>query len=130
MISVSGGLRWARNVFRAGVLSALLAVSACASKATVQQVTADPGSYRGKTVVVTGTVDQPVAVAGYGLYRISNGDAHLWVQTTRGVPQAGSTARVTGQIYDGYDLRSLPLPLPGALRQGVILVESSRTASP
>jgi hypothetical protein len=112
------------------VLLALLAFSGCAAKATVQQVTADPGSYRGKTVVLTGTVDQPMAVAGYGVYRITNGDAHLWVQSTRGVPQAGSTARVTGRIYDAYDLRGVPLPLPDALRQGVILVESSRAASP
>jgi hypothetical protein len=119
-----------RRVIRAGALSALLAFSACAAKATVQQVTADPGSYRGKTVVVTGTVDQPMAVAGYGVYRITNGDAHLWVQTTRGVPQAGSATRVTGRIYDAYDLRSAPLPLPNAIRQGVILVESSRSASP
>lgn len=119
-----------RYVMRAGLLAALLTVSACAASVTVQQVMTDPGRYRGKTVALTGVVDKPMAVAGYGVYRITNGDAYLWVQTTKGVPQAGSTARVTGRIYDAYDLESAPLPLPDALRKGVILVESSRTGSP
>jgi hypothetical protein len=91
---------------------------------------ADPGSYRGKTVTLTGVVDKPVAVAGQGVYRLSEGDAQLWVKTTSGVPQAGTTVQVTGRIYDAYDLGGAPLPLPEAIRKGVILLESSRTARP
>jgi hypothetical protein len=46
------------------------------------------------------------------------------------VPQAGTTVQVTGRIYDAYDLGGAPLPLPEAIRKGVILLESSRTARP
>jgi hypothetical protein len=120
-------LRPVRCLVRAGVLSVLLALSGCAANVTVDQVMTDPGRYQGKTVVLTGIVDKPTAVAGYGLYRITNGDKYLWVQTTKGVPQAGATARVTGRVYDAYNLSGVSLPLPDAVRRGVILVESSRT---
>jgi hypothetical protein len=113
-----------------GVLWILLICSACAANVTLQQVMTDPGRYRGKTVALTGTVDKPMAVAGHGVYRISEGDAYLWVKSTQGVPQPGTVARVTGRIYDAYDVRGMPLPLPDAVRNGVILIESSRTASP
>jgi hypothetical protein len=107
-----------------------LICSTCATNVTLDQIMADPGRYRGKTLALTGTVDRPMAVAGYGIYRISEGDSHLWVQTTKGVPRAGAVARVTGRIYDAYDVRGLPLPLPDELRKGVILLESSRTGPP
>jgi hypothetical protein len=108
----------------------LLACSACAAKVTVDQVMTDPGRYRGKKVVVTGVVDKPMAVAGHGVYRINNGNAHLWVQTTQGVPRPGTTAQVTGRIYDAFDMRGMPLPLPDAVREGMVLIESSRDVSP
>jgi hypothetical protein len=52
------------------------------------------------------------------------------VKSTQGVPKPGTVARVTGRIYDAYDVRGMPLPLPDAVRNGVILIESSRTGSP
>jgi len=115
---------------RIAVLWLVLICSACATHVTLDQVMTDPGRYRGTTVALTGTVDRPMAVAGYGIYRLSDGDQHLWVKTTKGVPQAGTVARVTGQIYDAYDVRGLPLPMPDDLRQGVILLESCRTGPP
>jgi hypothetical protein len=119
-----------RYVIPTGLLCLLLVCSGCAANATLQQVMTDPGRYRGKPVTLTGVVDKPVAVAGQGVYRISDGDAHLWVKTTRGVPQSGTVARVTGRLYDAYDLASVPFPVPEGIRRGVILLESSRTASP
>lgn len=119
-----------RHVGPTLVLCILLVCSGCASKVTVKEVMTDPGRYRGKSVTLTGVVDKPAAVAGQGVYRITDGDAQLWVKTTQGVPQAGTVTRVTGRIYDAYDLGGLPLPLPEGVRRGVILLESSRTANP
>jgi hypothetical protein len=119
-----------RQAIRAATLGLLLICSACASNVTLKEVMADPGRYRGKTVELTGLVDNPLAVAGYGVYRITEGDEHVWVRTTKGVPKAGTVARVTGRIYDAYDVRGMPVPLPNTLRKGVILLESSRAGSP
>jgi hypothetical protein len=33
---------------------------------------------------------------------------------------------VAGRIYDAYDVRGLPLPLPSSVANGVLLLESSR----
>jgi hypothetical protein len=119
-----------RHVIRVVGLCVLLACCACATNLTIDEVMADPGRYRGKTVTVTGIVDKPVAVAGRGVYRITSGDHHLWVQTAQGVPRPGTTAQVTGRVYDAYDMRGVPLPLPDAVRNGMILIESSRAVSP
>lgn len=59
--------------------------------------------------------------------------APAYLQRMRRSPhasQAGTVARVTGQIYDAYDVGGLPLPMPDDLRKGVILLESSRTGPP
>jgi hypothetical protein len=74
------------HVSRLGLCGLLLFSSACATNVTLKQVMADPGSYRGKKVALTGTVDKPVSVAGQGLYRITDGDAHIWVKSTKGCP--------------------------------------------
>lgn len=118
-----------RYVIPTGLLCLLLVFSGCAANATLQQVMTDPGRYRNKPVTLTGVVDKPMAVAGQGVYRISDGDAHLWVKTTRGVPQSGTVARVTGRIYDAYDLAGMPFPVPEGIRRGMILLESSRRSS-
>jgi hypothetical protein len=115
-----------RRLVQVGALCVLLVCAACATNVTLKQVMADPGSSRGKKVALTGTVDKPLSVTGQGVYRLTNGDAHVWVKSTKGVPQPGTTARVTGRIYDAYDVSGLPLPLPDAMRRGMILIESSR----
>jgi hypothetical protein len=75
-----------RRLVQVGALCVLLVCAACATNVTLKQVMADPGSYRGKKVALAGTVDKPVSVAGQGLYRITDGDAHIWVKSTKGCP--------------------------------------------
>jgi hypothetical protein len=50
----------------------------------------------------------------------------LWVASKSGVPSKGMCVIVDGRIYDVYDLRGLPLPLPAAVTGGVMLLETSR----
>lgn len=86
----------------------------------------DPGRYRGRHVSVTGMVTYSGSLAGRGLYRIVDGEAELWVASKSGVPRKGTCVLVTGRIYDAYDVRGLPLPLPSSIANGVLLLESSR----
>jgi hypothetical protein len=45
-----------------------------------------------------------------------------------GVPQKRTRVIVAGRIYDPYDVRGLPLPLPSSVANGVLLLESSRSS--
>jgi len=109
------------------LLSSLALMAGCAATSTsVNDVMKDPGRYRGKNVTVAGVVTYSGSISGRGLYRIGDGEAELWVASTSGVPQKGTRVIVAGRIYDAYDVRGLPLPLPSSVANGVLLLESSR----
>jgi hypothetical protein len=109
------------------LLPSLALMSACATTSTsLNEVMKDPGRYRGRHVSVAGMVTYSGSVAGRGLYRIADGEAELWVASESGVPRKGTRVIVAGRIYDAYDVRGLPLPLPSSVANGVILLESSR----
>jgi hypothetical protein len=78
--------------------------------------------------MVAGVVTTSGSIAGRGLYRIKDGEGQLWVASESGVPAKGTRVLVSGRLYDAYDLRGLPLPLPDGLASGVVLVESSRAS--
>jgi hypothetical protein len=111
----------------------LLAISgatiACGAH-SINQLLADPAKYRNQSVTVRGTVDQSVSVAGRGAYRLTDGDQGLWVVTTTGAPRRGARVDVTGKLQDGFDLSAFGnvIQLPGALRNGLVLVEESHKA--
>ena len=104
----------------------LAAISACATASSLDEVMKDPGRYRGRRVMVSGSVTASGSIAGRGLYRITDGDSYLWVSSKSGAPTKGARVRVDGEIYDAYDLRGLPLPLPDAVANGVVFLERSR----
>jgi hypothetical protein len=107
-------------------LVTLAAISACATASSLDAVMKDPGRYRGRRVMVSGFVTASGSIAGRGLYRITDGDSHLWVASESGAPTKGARVLVDGRIHDTYDLRGLPLPLPDAVANGVVLLERSR----
>jgi len=122
------GSRW-----RGARLSLLLSVAclavmaACATTSiSLNELMKDPGPYRGRSVSVTGMVTRSSSIAGYGLYRIEDGEAALWVASKSGAPSKGTSVTVDGRIYDMYDVRGLPLPLPATVASGVMLLEASR----
>jgi hypothetical protein len=102
-------------------------VAACAtSSMSLPELMSDPGRYHGRYVRVGGVVTYSGSIASHGLYRIEAGDAALWVASKSGVPSKGMCVIVDGRIYDIYDVRGLPLPLPAAVGSGVMLLETSR----
>ena len=108
-------------------IGCLLLTAACATTSvSLDELMKDPGRYRGRSVSVTGVVTQSASIAGHGLYRIKDGDAALWVASKSGAPSKGVGVTVDGKIYDIYDVRGLPLPLPAAVGSGVMLLETSR----
>jgi hypothetical protein len=108
-------------------VASLSLTAACAtSSMSLPELMSDPGRYHGRYVRVGGVVTYSGSIASHGLYRIEDGDAALWVASKSGVPSKGMCVIVDGRIYDIYDLRGLPLPLPAAVGSGVMLLETSR----
>jgi hypothetical protein len=110
-------------------VASLAVTAACATTSmSLNELVKDPGHYRGRYVSVSGVVTRSGSIAGHGLYRIEDGEAALWVASKSGVPTNGTWVLVDGRIYDLYDVRGLPLPLPATVASGVVLLETSRTA--
>jgi hypothetical protein len=75
-----------------------LALVAC-ERHKIGDITADPGRFNGKEVMVVGRVVQSVGVLGKGVYEIDDGTGKLWVLSeTRGVPSKGAYVGVKGRI--------------------------------
>jgi hypothetical protein len=108
------------------VLALAFVAAGCATR-SINQVLADPARYRNQEITVRGTVAESASVLGRGAYWISDGDQGLWVVTTSGAPRKGARVDVTGRLQDGYDLGRL-IKLPGALENGLVLIESSHRA--
>jgi hypothetical protein len=108
-------------------VACLAVTAACAATSiSLKELMKDPGRYRGRYVSVTGVVTHSGSLAGHGLYRIEDGEAALWVASKSGAPSKGACVIVDGRIYDIYDVRGLPLPLPATVASGVMLLEASR----
>jgi hypothetical protein len=109
-------------------VASLVLTAACATTSmSLNELMKDPGQYRGRYVSVSGVVTHAGSIAGHGLYRIQDGEAGLWVASKSGVPTNGTSVIVDGRIYDIYDVRGLPLPLPATVASGVVLLETRRT---
>ena len=111
------------------VLAVAVLAAGCGAK-RMNDLLADPGKYRNRSVTVRGTVDQTASVMGRGAYRLIDGEQGLWVVTTGSAPRKGARVDVTGRLEDGYDLSAFGrvLRLPSSLQSGLVLVESSHKA--
>ena len=111
------------------VLAVTMLAAGCGAK-RMNDLLADPGKYRNRSVTVRGTVDQSASVMGRGAYRLVDGEQGLWVVTTGSAPRKGARVDVTGRLQDGYDLSAFgrALRLPSSLQSGLVLVESSHKA--
>jgi hypothetical protein len=115
----------------AGLLFVLaLGVTGCGAR-SINDLIADPAKYRNRSVTVGGTVEQSASVAGRGAYLIADRGQSLWVVTTSGAPRQGARVKVTGRLQDGYDLGVFAnvIKIPGSLKSGLVLLESSHKAS-
>lgn len=103
--------------------AALLARSAAA--VTIADVLADPGTFNGKSVVLTGDVEKAVPVGSESGFNLRDGPAVITVVSRAAAPATGSHLAVTGNVH--------------AFRKGdepednifpPLLFESSRSAAP
>jgi hypothetical protein len=108
------------------LLSSLAHGRLCSHYDFAQRGHQGPAALPRGNVCVAGVVTYSGSISGRGLYRIGDGEAELWVASTSGVPPKGTRVIVAGRIYDAYDVRGLPLPLPSSVANGVLLLESSR----
>ena len=110
--------------------AAALATGACASTKTINELLADPGRYRNRTVQVAGEVVDSFSVANRGAYRIDDGTGELWIVSEVGVPRRTARVSVKGRVREGFNFGSLSdaLKLPPGIAAGLVLLESSHKA--
>jgi hypothetical protein len=93
---------------RGGLLffAAALAVMACNTKTnSIKSLLEDPGKYDGKTVRITGEVQQSIGALGYGAYEVKDGSGTIPVVTEGGgSPAKGANVGVEGTFRAAYTL--------------------------
>ena len=81
------------------LFAAALAMMACNEKTTsIQTLLNDPGKYDGKTVRVTGEVQQAIGALGYGAYEVKDNTAMIPVVTPIRLRQACTKASRIGCV--------------------------------
>ncbi|HLK12455.1 MAG TPA: hypothetical protein VKW76_13845 [Candidatus Binatia bacterium] len=108
-----------------GIMGGVLAARGVAGALTVADLLASPTAYDGRTVTVTGTVEEAVPVAGQSGYNLRDGAARVTVVSRTAAPANGDHVTVTATVHafaGGDDPESKPFP--------PFLVETSRVATP
>jgi hypothetical protein len=78
----------------------------------------DPSRFDGKTVRVAGEVQSPIALLGYGTYKVNDGTGTLSIVTEEGgAPREGARVGVEGKFRSAYQLGN---------QSASVLVEVSR----
>mgnify|MGYP000025170917 CR=1 FL=1 len=85
----------------------LLAASAllmgCPSQTTINKLNGDPERYRGKEVLIVGTVTNSFGALGQGAYELDDETGKIWVATRRGVPSKGTRVGAIGRYRQGLN---------------------------
>jgi hypothetical protein len=76
-------------------------LTACPKETTIGKLNADPARYRGKEVLLIGTVTNSFGALGQGAYELNDETGKIWVITQRGVPTRGSTVGAVGKYING-----------------------------
>lgn len=89
--------------FAVTALSTALLVAGCASRASIGQVTTNPGRYLDHSVTVSGTVTSSwgVPFVPLKLYQVDDGTGEMLVVSDgQRVPSRGAEVRVTGRVQE------------------------------
>ena len=107
-----------------------MAIGACASTKTINDLLADPGRYRDRTVQLSGEVVDGYSVGNRGAYRLKDDTGELWIVSDEGVPRRTAKVIVKGRVREGFNLGSLAdlIKLPPCLAAGMVLMEISHKA--
>ncbi|MFZ4794973.1 MAG: hypothetical protein ACOYLN_12655 [Blastocatellia bacterium] len=90
-----------RAIMAAAIFALAIITTACPQQTDIRRLEADPARYRGKEVLVYGTVTNSFGALGQGAYELSDETGKLWVVTQRGVPVKGARVGAVGKFIDG-----------------------------
>lgn len=90
-----------KKLFAILLLSSIAFFTACPQRTTISRLEADPARYRGKEVLIYGTVTNSFGALGQGAYELSDETGKIWVLTQRGVPTRGANVGAVGKFIDG-----------------------------
>jgi len=82
-------------------LACAVLLTACPQQTTINQLNGDPARYRGKEVLLVGTVTNSFGALGQGGYELSDETGKIWVVTQRGVPTKGARVGAVGKYING-----------------------------
>lgn len=85
------------------LLIAALYLMGCPSQTTVRKLNGDPERYRGKEVLIVGTVTNSYGAAGFGAYELDDESGKIWVLTKRGTPSKGARVGAVGKYMQGIN---------------------------
>lgn len=85
------------------LLCAALFLMACPSQTTINRLNGDPERYRGKEVMIVGTVTNSYGAAGFGAYELDDETGKIWVLTKRGTPSKGARVGAVGRYMQGVN---------------------------
>lgn len=90
-----------KKLFAILLLSLITLFTACPQRTTISRLEADPARYRGREVLIYGTVTNSFGALGQGAYELSDETGKIWVLTQRGVPTRGANVGAVGKFIDG-----------------------------
>jgi len=109
-----------RSLTIGAVLVSGLAAAGCngGRVTTIKTLLDDPSRHDKQTVRIVGTVEQSLALLGYGTYHVDDGTGKLWVVAQGGgAPRNGATVGVEGEFRSAFTLGD---------ESGAVLMEKKR----
>src|SRR5262245_26875912 len=82
-------------------LACVVFLTACPRQTRINQVNGDPARYRGKEILIVGTVTNSFGAVGQGAYELSDETGKIWVLTQRGTPTKGARVGAVGKYNNG-----------------------------
>jgi hypothetical protein len=91
---------------RLALFTVVLAFMACNQKTTsIKALLSDPGKYDGRTVRISGEVQQSIGALGFGAYEVKDATGTIPVVTEGGgAPSRGAKVGVEGTFRAAYTL--------------------------
>ena len=85
------------------LLASAMFLIGCPSQTTIGKVSNDPTRYRGKEILIVGTVTNSFGALGQGAYELDDETGKIWVVTRRGVPSKGARVGAVGKYIQGVN---------------------------
>ena len=82
-------------------LACAVLLTACPQQTSINRVNGDPARYRGKEILIVGTVTRSFGALGEGAYELNDETGKIWVLTRRGAPTKGARVGAVGRYING-----------------------------